>query len=135
MRRAYRTLLRLYPRDYRELFAAEMLTTFEKAAAEHRRQGLHVFVRFALAESIGLIIGAVTEWIAKLATNSSVRGVGQNSLSDEVIEAQRRITFLVSSTVHAIANHDFPGARSYSYQEREARENLRLVRAKYKTDE
>jgi hypothetical protein len=158
MRRAYRTLLRLYPRDYRAMFAAEMLTAFEMAAEERRGQGGHVLVRFALAELIGLMIGAGAEWIAKLTTNSSVRGrclpdlrmmrppgvprelwfagasasVGPCYLPDEVIEAQRRIALLVSRTVHAIANHDFQGARSYSYEERQARENLRLLRAKYK---
>ncbi len=161
MRRAYRTLLGLYPRDYGAMFAAEMLNAFEKAAEERRGQGGPAFARFVVAEFIGLMAGAVTEWIAKLTTNSSVRGrclpdlrmmrppgvprelwfagacmsVGQSSLPDEVMEAERRITILISRTVHAIANHDFPGARSYGYEEREARENLRLLRTKYKIDD
>jgi len=63
--KAYGTLLRLYPSDYRARFAAEMLNAFERAAAERRG---HV------AELIGLMIGASREWIAKLTTDSSVRG-------------------------------------------------------------
>jgi hypothetical protein len=33
--------------------------------------------------------------------------------------------------VHAIANHDFEGARKYARQEREARETLLELREKY----
>jgi hypothetical protein len=71
---AYRTLLRLYPQDYRSGFAAEMLDAFEKAAEEHRGQGGPALVRFILAEWIGLAAGAAAEWIAKWTTDSSVRG-------------------------------------------------------------
>ena len=69
MRRVYKTLLRLYPRDYAELFAAEMLTIFEEAYKDRRRQGSAVFLRFAVAELMGLASGAGAEWIAKSAYN------------------------------------------------------------------
>ena len=65
MRRVYKTLLRLYPRDYTELFAAEMLAAFEEVSEERRRQGAAIFLRFAVAELMGLVTGAVAEWIAK----------------------------------------------------------------------
>jgi hypothetical protein len=159
MRRAYQTLLALYPRDYQAMFAAEMCNAFEKAADERRRQGWLVFARFVLAELAGLMAGAAAEWTAKLTTDSSVRGrclpdlrimrppgvprelwfagastgVGQGSPQDAVTEAEKRIAMLISRMVHAIANHDFLGARSYSYEEREARENLRRLQEKYKT--
>jgi hypothetical protein len=158
MSRAYQTLLGLYPRDYRDLFGAEMWDAFEKAADEHRRQGWPVFARFVVAEWADLMSGAAAEWIAKLTTDSSVRGrclpdlrmmrppsvprdlwfagasmgVSQSSAPDEMIEAEERIAILISRMVHAIANHDFLGARSYSYEEREARENLRRLREKYR---
>src|SRR2546425_11479547 len=74
MRRAYRALLRLYPSDFRALFAAEMLHAFDKAAEERRELGRLAFVHFALAELIGLATGAGAEWIAKLTTSNSVRG-------------------------------------------------------------
>jgi hypothetical protein len=72
--RVYWVVLRLYPRDYRAQFATEMSNAFESAAEEHRGRGRPVFVRFVLAEWIGLTIGAGAEWIAKLTTERSVRG-------------------------------------------------------------
>jgi hypothetical protein len=71
--RDYRTLLRLYPSDYRAPFAEEMQNAFERAAEERRLLGRPVFVRFLLGEFIGLLIGVGAEWIAKLTTDNSVR--------------------------------------------------------------
>lgn len=65
MRRVYKTLLRLYPRDYTEVFAAEMSAVFEEVSEERRRQGTTIFLRFVVAELMGLVIGAWAEWIAK----------------------------------------------------------------------
>ena len=64
---AYNILLRLYPRDYRAVFAAEMLTAFEEAARERRPSGAAVKIPFVVAELLGLVLGAGTEWTAKLA--------------------------------------------------------------------
>jgi hypothetical protein len=158
MRRAYETLLRLYPRDFRAAFTSEMLTAFDSSAAERRSEGQFAYIRLAVAELAGLVMGAGKEWIAKLTTDSSVRGrtlpdrlmmrppgvpweayyggelLNQpaGALPSEVIEAQRHTELLVKRIVHAIAHHDFEGARNYSYQERQARENLRLMREKYR---
>ena len=157
MRRAYEILLLLYPRDFRSSFGSEMLAAFESSAVEPRAQGRTVY-SFALKELIGLMIGAFAEWIAKLTTDSCLRGrslpdpvmmrppgvpweayygsalvdATENALPHEVMEAQRRTELLVKRIVHAIAHHDFEGARTYSYQERQAREDLRLLREKYK---
>jgi hypothetical protein len=60
---ASRILLRLYPRDYRAMFGREMRHSFDVAANE----------RWA-AELMGLLAGAVREWIAKLTTDRAVRG-------------------------------------------------------------
>ena len=62
MRRAFRILLKLYPYDFRAVFAAEMM-----AAAE--TDGL-----MPLAELTGLAIGAAREWFAKLSSGKYVRG-------------------------------------------------------------
>jgi hypothetical protein len=70
--KVYCVLLRLYPWDYRAMFAAGMLHAFENEAEE--RPGQRRFVRFFLAELLGLTIGAGTEWIAKWTTDNSVRG-------------------------------------------------------------
>lgn len=148
--RAYRTLVRLYPSDYRALFAMEMQTAFERAVEEHRLSGRPVLIRFLLGEFIGLLSGVLGEWIAKLTTDRSVRGRcvpdlrmmrppgvlrevwfagayqgdGQPSLPDEVLAAQARVSVLIQRTVHAIANHDFQGARRYAYEERVNRDKL-----------
>jgi hypothetical protein len=66
MKRAYRTLLRLYPADYHVMFAAEMIRAFDRL--EEERQ-VHLAV-----ELLGAIGGAAREWIAKWTTDPSVRG-------------------------------------------------------------
>jgi len=60
---AYRTLLHLYPRDYFNAFAAEMLEAFESAGAARPVQ-----------EFAGLLASVGREWIAKLTTDRAVRG-------------------------------------------------------------
>src|SRR5579863_1352078 len=67
-KQAYKFLLRLYPRDYRAMFAAEMFAAFEQAAEEQRGSA------FVLAELTSLLAGAGSEWIAKLTSDSSIRG-------------------------------------------------------------
>jgi hypothetical protein len=74
-------LLRLYPRDHRVVFAAEMVALFDEAVREQRRLGRGGSARFAIAELEGLLIGAAREWLAKLAyrvrhTNSYIDGRG-----------------------------------------------------------
>jgi hypothetical protein len=152
MNRADELLLRLYPRDYRAMFATEMSSAFREASAVQRGQGWRAYARFATAELTGVTMGAGVEWIAKLTTDRSVRG---RSLPDrllmrppgvswdahyagaflnvpeEVSKAQQSTELLVQRMVHAISHHDFQGARRYSDQERQARENLRMLRQKY----
>src|SRR5579864_5536068 len=144
MRRAYEILLRLYPRDFRALFTAEMLTAFDGSGMEHRVKGRARYFRFALKELISVVMGVAAEWMAKLTTDSSLRGRSlpdrvmrrppgvsweahygraalqgtKNGLPSEVMQAQRRTELLVERMVHAIAHHDFEGARTYSYEER-----------------
>ena len=153
----YNALLSLYPRDYRESFSREMRTAFKKASEERLAQGRLAYAGFVMAEFGGLLVGAATEWIAKWTTSSSIRGrtlpdmqrmrpagvprelwfaaagdhAAANQIPDELIEAEKRTEFLVNRMVHAIANHDFEGARSYSLQEIKAREKLRRLREKY----
>lgn len=135
-----------------------MLTAFDRAAGGRCSQGRSTYIRFGLSELAGLGMGVFAEWLAKLRTDRSLRGrslpdrlmmrppgvpweayygdalmvAPESALPLEVMEARRRAEVLVERIVHAIAHHDFEGARRYSYQERQARENLRLVREKYK---
>ena len=135
-----------------------MLTALESSARDSRARGPSAYIRFALKELIGVVMGACAEWIAKLTTDGSLRGrslpdrlmmrppgvpweayygdalveTPKSPLPTEVMEAQRSTELLVQRIVHAIAHHDFEGARAYCYQERQARENLRRLREKYK---
>ncbi len=92
MRRAYKILLQLYPRDYREMFAAEMLEVFEEAFEERRRHGSVVILRFAVAELIGLLIGTWAEWMAK--SSYSVYHSNSNYISGRCLVDRRTMWYI-----------------------------------------
>ena len=153
--RTYRAFLRLFPGDYRYIFEAEMLDAFSRAVAERRESGWLNYARFVSAELAGLALHAPLEWIAKATTSDCVRarslpdlrmmrpagvarsvwfqnaGPSETGAPDEIAEAQRRVAFCLRRMEHAIANHDFQGARYYSNEDLEARESLRELQAKY----
>jgi hypothetical protein len=56
------------------MFAREMRNAFSITVDEIRASGRAASLRFAAVELLGLIIGAVSEWIAKVTTDKSVRG-------------------------------------------------------------
>lgn len=135
----YKALLRLYPRDCRAWCAPEMLAAFEKAAEDHRVQGLAALARFGLAELSGLLVEAGAAWIAKITSSRYMRGFwipttmrrpgqlhedwcppGARVLSD-VLEAQKRIDFNLRQMVDAISERDFKRARFYSEEDLRAR--------------
>jgi hypothetical protein len=70
----YRALLRLYPWDYATAFSTDMTTAFDEACQEQWRRGRRPFIRFAITEFVGLMLGAGNEWLAKLTAEESVRG-------------------------------------------------------------
>jgi len=74
LERAYGTLLRLYPYDFKALFALDMLSSFEQESAERRRQSRLALQHFVVREFFGVLIGAGEEWIAKVTTDRWVRG-------------------------------------------------------------
>jgi hypothetical protein len=129
-------LLRLYPREYRAIFGEEMRRVVEEAMADRSRGGELRIAAFIATEITALIAGATAQWAAKLSSPDRYAncyrrlqaGGGGHAVSDELKEAEARVNLLVSRMVHAIAHHDFPGARMYFHQERLARENLRLLR-------
>jgi hypothetical protein len=145
-------LLRLFPRDYRASFQAEMTAAFEQAGAERRALGRFAYLRFAMAELAGVAVRAPLEWIAKMTTSGTVRGrsvpdvrmmrpagvprqlwfsqLHPDTEPDQIAEVERRVEFCLRRMEHAIATHDFEGARFYSIQDLEARERLRLLRAR-----
>ena len=152
---AYRALLRLFPEDYRLFFETEMLDAFCRASEEQRARGPFAYCRFVCKELAGLVLSAPVEWIAKATTGSSIRarslpdlrlmrpaGVPRElwfasakapcaPVPDDIAEAEKRVEFCLRRMEHAIATHDFPGARFYSNEDLKARERLRVLRAKH----
>jgi len=150
----YRALLRLYPEDYRLFFAAEMLGAFGRASEEQRARGRLAYGRFVCAELVALALSVPVEWMAKVSTSSSIRARSLPDLRmmrpagvprelwfasartmsapapDEIEEAEQRVEFCLRRMEHAIATHDFPGARFYSNEDLKAREKLRQLRPK-----
>ena len=133
MKRAFRFCLLLYPRRHRDQFADEMLHVFEEASADRRDQSGSWYVRFAFTEFAGLIGGAAGAWLDQ--RSAAAPGPSQDTsrgwLPRDLADAQQRVDANVAAMVHAIANHQFERARILSNQEREARENLRVLREKY----
>lgn len=137
-----------------------MLHAFEQAAEERRRQSALAFIRFLAAEFSGLSFGAGAEWIDKLTTDRSVRGRHLPDLRmmrppgvprevwfagpcpdrpnvllpTEILEVNAQVSARIDRTVYAIAHHDFPGARRYSQEEQQFREELCRLRRKYDLD-
>jgi hypothetical protein len=72
--RLYGALLRLYPYDFQQLFAAEMAQTFAQAADEHHQRGVTAFATFNAREWGAVVVEAAAEWAAKLYGHPSLHG-------------------------------------------------------------
>lgn len=134
MKRIYAAFLRLYPREYRDLFGPEVLAVFAQAADDRRRCGQGAFLRFLMIELSGAVASAARCWIHRLSLRerSSPEIAGNRThLFSSVEEAQNLIELNIKRMTHAIANHDFVGARQYSFEERKAREELHRLRDLY----
>ncbi len=59
----------------------------------------------------------------------------QSALPEEMVNVQRRIKSVIQRMQDAIGNHEFDKARSFSEEERKAREELQRLREKYSVDE
>ena len=119
MKRAWRTLLRLYPPAHRELFAAEMEAVFDQAAEERRMAGWLAFAGLLIAELYGLLMGAGGAWLAE-----SRRGPLAVGLPDEATTTQTLLEVNLRRMEHAIAAHQFEQARFCSYYDLQLRERL-----------
>ena len=65
MTRAYKALLKIYPPEYRETFANEMLSAFEEILQEQNRRGALGLSLFLLTELVSIVKSALAEWIAR----------------------------------------------------------------------
>lgn len=137
MKRFYGMFLRLYPKEYRDLFGPEVLRVFAEAARDHRARGWGVWAWFLVTELSGAVFSAARHWIDRFSArpHPEVAGTSRNRLFSAVQEAQNRVDLNLKRMTHAIANHDFVGARDYSIEDLKAREELRRLRDRYGFDD
>jgi hypothetical protein len=107
MKRVYGAFLRLYPREYRDLFGPEVLGVFAEAAREHRARGLGVWVWFLITELSAAVVSAAGHWIDRSSSRRHAELAGTN----------------LTRMTKAIANRDFLAARAYSIEDLKARED------------
>ena len=62
---AYKALIRIYPPEYREMFAEEMLVAFQETLQEQSRRSGTSLLSFLLMELLGILKGACSEWLAR----------------------------------------------------------------------
>src|SRR5579863_10289701 len=105
MKRLYAIFLRLYPREYRELFGPEVLNVFEQVADEHWKRGLTSWVWFLITELSGAIASASRHWVDHIFARPHRAPAG---------------TPVQKMTV-AIARRDFIAARAYSIEDLRSR--------------
>jgi hypothetical protein len=140
MKRIYGVFLRLYPREYRDLFGPEVLSVFAQAAEEHRARGWSVWVWFLMSELSGALASAARHWIDRFAArrcaaDPEIAGGRRSGLFSALDEAQNRVDRNLKRMEHAIAHHDFVAARAYSIEDLKAREDLRRLRDRYGFDD
>jgi hypothetical protein len=140
MKRVYGVFLRLYPREYRDLFGPEVLSVFAQAAEEHRERGWSVWAWFMVSELSGAVMSAGGHWIDRFsarrcAAGPEAAGARRSGLFSVLDEAQNRVDLNLRRMEHAIAHHDFAAARAYSIEDLKAREDLRKLRDRYGFDD
>src|SRR5579883_637858 len=126
MLRAWRSLLRLYPRSHRAIYGQEMARVFEQAAQHARERGRLDYVHFLLCEIAGLLGGSAREWLRALAHKhytpqaASPQGGALTGLES----AELRIKANLRRMEYAIAHHQFQQARFFAEVDCREREEL-----------
>ncbi|MBV8728797.1 MAG: hypothetical protein JO336_03205, partial [Acidobacteriia bacterium] len=134
--RFYDFLLRLYPKEHRELFGEEMATVLRQAAEDRRARGMAAYLWFAFWEIVGLVTGAAAVWAANLAQRAGKPAIDSPPglwfcPTTSIAETERLIQRSIDCMVHAIANHQFAKARFYSEAERRLRAHLKDLQDRY----
>jgi hypothetical protein len=122
--RIFDFLLRLYPKDHRDLFGAEMASVLEQALEDRRAQGRGAYLWCAVWEIAGLAAGAAALWAATLASHRRVEPVLWIPQASSAQETEQLIQRCIHCMTHAIATHQFEKARFYSVVERKLRQRL-----------
>jgi hypothetical protein len=134
MKRIWQLSLQLYPKDYRLLFGEEILAILEHKAADQCTNNPFASLAFNAAEILGLIRGAAVEWTSKIRQGAGYLDRSHREVAapadaplDEVTATRSRIEWNLRRMEHAIAHHDFEGARLCSRQDLREREKLRRL--------
>lgn len=106
MKRVYAAFLRLYPREYRDLFGPEVLDVFAQAAAEQRARGFRAWIWFLIVELSAALGSAGHHWIDRCFARRSAELAGTP----------------LQKMTHAIARHDFIAARAWSIEDLKSRQ-------------
>jgi hypothetical protein len=120
----YRGLLFLYPVSFRNQFSEEMISVFQRRAAE--RSGTF---KFFVREFSSIAKGACIMWLAKILSVN--RNPSPSEATDATctpvtiaeLDSQRQTA--IRKMVASIARHDFLNARRYSYEEARLKRILR----------
>ncbi len=127
MKQVFDFLLRLYPAEYRAMFADEIRSVLHKSREDHRKKGTLAFFVLEIREALGLLIGLGREWIARLTSVEIYLGEEDAGIAHQIAECEGRIRFVTGRIDNAVANHDFEGARFYSTEEEKERARLKLL--------
>jgi hypothetical protein len=115
MTSAYKVLLQIYPPEYLEAFASEMLEAFDEAHQERSRQGAASLLSFLFGEFFSILKGAMSEWAARLTysiyhSSSYVsRSCQANRLLMRPAGVARESYFLTTSSISEAALIDDSG--------------------------
>ena len=108
-----------------------------EAAREQRARGLGVWAWFLVTELSCAVLSAAGHWIDCFSAryHPEYAGAARSGLFSAVQEARNRVDLNLKKMTHAIASHDFAGARAYSIEDLKAREELRRLRDRYGFDD
>jgi len=133
MTRAWGLLLRLYPDKHRAEYADEMRHVIEQAAEEERQRGFVPYVRFLIAEAIGLLGGSAGQWLDVIGHRRYSPEIAEASsgldIPDDITALELRIAANLRRMEYAIAHHQFTRARFFSEVDLRQREALKHLRS------
>jgi hypothetical protein len=111
----YRSLLRLYPADFREQFSQEMCSVFERRAAERSGKGKVAASAFVLREFVNVVKTACAMRMPR--RDDSEIAAASSTPPRNLEEAAEQRAQAIRKMVVCIGKHEFAQARRYSYEE------------------
>jgi hypothetical protein len=108
LNRAYSLVLLLYPKEFRQTFAAPMLAAYQEAA-KSTHNSRPASLRFAVAELKGLLAGAAVEWTVRFSYRLSHSGEytsAEGCLANPVLMLPAGVSRRYESTAGAAMSGD-----------------------------